>query len=111
VKGEVARELMETIDPKEDMSLFQEEISSKEYIRAYHLEKEVADVILIDRTFMDNLAYFVYNVMTGKVSGQTKISIPDIDPYDKVVYFDTPIKETTTDMFQHYDDERLRAIM
>lgn len=104
---------MQTMNPQEDMARFQEEISNAEYIRAYHLEREkqLHDVILIDRTYMDNVAYYMYNVIKGKLSGQTKISIPDVDPYDQILYFDTPIKETGTEAFTHYNDDLLEQMM
>lgn len=101
------------MNPQEDMARFQEEISNAEYVRAYHLEREkqLHDVILIDRTYMDNLAYYMYNVIKGKVTGQTRISVPDVDPYDHILYFDTPIKETGTEAFTHYNDDLLEQMM
>ena len=101
------------MNPQEDMARFQEAISTQEYLRAHHLlkEKEMHDVILIDRTYMDNLAYYMYNVIKGKVTGQTRISVPDVDPYDHILYFDTPIKETGTEAFKHYNDDLLEQMM
>ena len=101
------------MNPTDDMALFQEKISSQEYIRAHHLlkQKDLYDVILVDRTYMDNLAYYVFNVLQGKISGQTRISTPDVEPYDSILFFDTPIKETWTEAFTHYNDDLLNQMM
>lgn len=109
---EVAREVAEAIGT-DDMSRFQEEISQREYVRAYHLlkDKELYDVILVDRTYIDNLAYYMFNVLQGNIEGSTNIATPPIDPYDAVIYFDTPVKETTTEAFQHYNETLLNDMM
>lgn len=87
------------------MKEFQEKISNDEYVRAYHLlkEKEQYDVILCDRTFMDNVAYAMFNVMQGNISGTIRLQIPDINPYDRIYYFDTPIKQNTA--FKDYNND------
>lgn len=115
VLGEVAREVAETINPSDDMSRFQEAISKKEEVRLAHLEKHIAswlyDVILVDRTFIDNFAYFVKNVLDKRITSQTSVVYPDIDLYDSVIYFDTPIKETSTEAFSHYNDDEINMLM
>lgn len=111
VKWEVARVLLESgkYQLPRDMKEFQEKISNDEYVRAHHLlkERQQYDVILCDRTFMDNIAYAMFNVMQWNIDWTIRLQIPPlaVQPYDRVYYFDTPIKQNTA--FKDYNNDRI----
>ena len=94
---------------------FQNMISKNEEVRLAHIAKENVDVVLVDRTIVDNWAYALYNALHGKLQWELKLVIPstidDVDLYDRVYYMDTPIKDTTTDQFVHYNDTQLNDMM
>lgn len=112
VLGESARDVMESISPN-DSNEFQKAIYDVERAKAERLasdEIKEYDYVITDRTWVDNLAYLLFNLCSKKYTWWC--SIDDLwDVYDMVIIFNEPIKETTTEAFQHYNDEALEVFM
>lgn len=97
-----------------DMSKFQNAIQNIESERADIIKSQLAkwlfDLIICDRTRIEQNAYLIYNVAKGIITEQVTIQPQQIE-YDKVYYFDTPIKQTTTKEFAHYNNDELNDLM
>ena len=115
--GETAREVADTLEPavKRSMLDFQNRIARIEHRKLDEIAKarEEHDVVLVDRTIADNRAYGIYNALTGKLDGTLKLQIPPLrsEGYDRIYYFDTPVKNTTTEGFTHYNNDDLQNLM
>lgn len=81
------------------MSQFQQSISALEDERLKEIAKDTADILLIDRTITDWSIYQLFN--TWLIWEVKRWS------YDLVVLFTSPIKETNTKQFEHYNSEIL----
>ena len=94
----------------ESMAKFQENIFYREVARTKRIEenRDNYDLILVDRTRVDQLAYLVFNTINGAIkSDAPQYSLPNV--YDHVMYFTVPIKKNTA--FKQYNDTRLLLIM
>lgn len=90
---ETAREVIETIWI-DDMWEFQNNVYELELARSNIIKnaREIYDLIVVDRTWIDQLAYLTFNMINWKI--QTPINQVDLwDIYDYIFYFDTPIKK------------------
>ena len=98
----------------DDMASFQNQIqlieSERSEIIQASLAKNLYDLIICDRTWMEQNAYLIYNIMQQKINSTVNIEPQPID-YDKIYYFDTPIKTTTTEEFTHYNNNELNDLM
>lgn len=83
------------------MKAFQTMIKKKEVERLDQIYADDADVVLIDRTITDNNVYAMFNGV-GSLVITTE--------YDLVFLFTEPFKQTTTEWFTHYNDERLNDL-
>lgn len=98
----------------DNMALFQTAIAKKEAERV-DLMHTIAtdwlfDLILCDRTWIENWAYAIYN-MQHWIIDQPVTFVPCNIDYDAVFYFDTPIKQTTTKEFTHYNNKELNDLI
>ena len=99
-----------TSDMSEFQNMIQEIESNRSEIIQNQLSKWLFDVIICDRTRMEQNAYLLYNITKGIITEPVTIKPQQID-YDRVYYFDSPIKETTTQEFNHYNNEELNDLM
>lgn len=100
---EVARQIL---DEKgfTTMQEFQDEISERENQRLEQVKQDTADVLLFDRTAMDSLVYSIFNLEKGIPVQLHQTSPGD---YDLVLLFTEAFKQTNTEQFQHYNDQKL----
>lgn len=100
---EVARQIL---DEKgfTNMQEFQDEISERENERLELVKQDTADVLLFDRTAMDSLVYSIFNLEKGIPVQLHQTSPGD---YDLVLLFTEAFKQTNTEQFQHYNDQKL----
>lgn len=100
---EVARQIL---DEKwfTNMQEFQDEISERENQRLEQVKQDTADVLLFDRTAMDSLVYSIFNLEKGIPVQLHQTSPGD---YDLVLLFTEAFKQTNTEQFQHYNDQKL----
>lgn len=100
---EVARQIL---DEKwfTTMQEFQDEISERENERLELVKQDTADVLLFDRTAMDSLVYSIFNLEKGIPVQLHQTSPGD---YDLVLLFTEAFKQTNTEQFQHYNDQKL----
>lgn len=100
---EVARQIL---DEKgfTNMQEFQDEISERENERLEQVKQDTADVLLFDRTAMDSLVYSIFNLEKGIPVQLHQTSPGD---YDLVLLFTEAFKQTNTEQFQHYNDQKL----
>ena len=100
---EVARQIL---DEKwfTNMQEFQDEISERENERLELVKQDTADVLLFDRTAMDSLVYSIFNLKKGIPVQLHQTSPGD---YDLVLLFTEAFKQTNTEQFQHYNDQKL----
>ena len=100
---EVARQIL---DEKwfSTMQEFQNEISERENQRLELVKQDTADVLLFDRTAMDSLVYSIFNLEKG-----IPVQLQQTSPwdYDLVLLFTEAFKQTNTEQFQHYNDQKL----
>jgi hypothetical protein len=87
-----------------NMSEFQEQISVLEEERVALIREDIAEVILVDRTSVDGLVYSIFNLHLGV---GLNLNQKEIAYYDIVVLFTEGFKDTMTEQFSHYNDERL----
>lgn len=86
------------------MQEFQDEISERENQRLEQVKQDTADVLLFDRTTMDSLVYSIFNLEKGIPVQLHQTSLGD---YDLVLLFTEAFKQTNTEQFQHYNDQKL----
>ena len=100
---EVARQIL---DEKgfTTMQEFQDEISERENQRLEQVKQDTADVLLFDSTAMDSLVYSIFNLEKGIPVQLHQTSPGD---YDLVLLFTEAFKQTNTEQFQHYNDQKL----
>lgn len=100
---EVARQIL---DEKwfSTMQEFQNEISERENQRLELVKQDTADVLLFDRTAMDSLVYSIFNLEKW-----IPVQLQQTSPwdYDLVLLFTEAFKQTNTEQFQHYNDQKL----
>ena len=100
---EVARQIL---DEKwfTNMQEFQNEISERENQRLELVKQDTADVLLFDRTAMDSLVYSIFNLEKW-----IPVQLQQTSPwdYDLVLLFTEAFKQTNTEQFQHYNDQKL----
>ena len=100
---EVARQIL---DEKwfSTMQEFQNEISERENKRLELVKQDTADVLLFDRTAMDSLVYSIFNLEKW-----IPVQLQQTSPwdYDLVLLFTEAFKQTNTEQFQHYNDQKL----
>lgn len=110
---EIARSVWAGSKEKLDMDAFQQEISDREYERSKRIKnnKKKYDVLLVDRTYADNMVYMFYNIVTGTIKKPITYTPITGKLYDKIFFFNEPIKETTNRNFKHYNDDMVSGLM
>lgn len=100
---ETARQVLEE-KGFHNMQEFQDEISERENLRLEQVKQDTADVLLFDRTAMDSLVYSIFNLEKW-----IPVKLQQTSPwdYDLVLLFTEAFKETNTEQFQHYNDQKL----
>lgn len=100
---EVARQILEE-KWFTNMQEFQNEISERENQRLELVKQDTADVLLFDRTAMDSLVYSIFNLEKW-----IPVQLQQTSPwdYDLVLLFTEAFKQTNTEQFQHYNDQKL----
>lgn len=100
---ETARQILEE-KGFSDMQEFQKDISTREKERLELVKQDTSDVLLFDRTAMDCLAYSIFNF-----ENWVPIHYPEMEVgnYDLVILFTEAFKQTNTEQFKHYNDDRL----
>lgn len=86
------------------MQEFQDDISRLENERLELIKQDTADVLLFDRTAMDGLVYSIFNLEKW-----IPLQLHQTSPweYDLVILFTEAFKQTNTEQFQHYNDQKL----
>ena len=114
VLWEIARDAFSAVNP-EDMSMFQRKIYYAEEQRINEIlrmqEQEVCDILLVDRTWADQLAYLIFNLMRGKILTPVPVQSMATDIYDGVIVLDTPIKQNTREEFLQYNNQELNDMI
>ena len=100
---EVARQILEE-KWFTNMQEFQNEISERENQRLELVKQDTADALLFDRTAMDSLVYSIFNLEKW-----IPVQLQQTSPwdYDLVLLFTEAFKQTNTEQFQHYNDQKL----
>lgn len=96
-----------------DIWKLQQRIQLRERERAEYikwLNKETYDLLLIDRTWIDQLAYLFFNMINKKITSPVE-QVDMWDIYDLIIVLDTPIKNTWTEWLQHYNDWMVSDLM
>lgn len=100
---ETARQILEE-KGFDDMGEFQREISKREKERLELVKQDTSDVLLFDRTAMDGLIYAIANLENWV---PIQLQQTDAGDYDLVILFTEAFKQTNTEQFKHYNDDRL----
>lgn len=100
---ETARQILEE-KGFDDMGEFQREISEREKERLELVKQDTSDVLLFDRTAMDGLIYAIVNLENWV---PIQLQQTDAGDYDLVILFTEAFKQTNTEQFKHYNDDRL----
>ena len=87
-----------------NMARFQANVSDLEDLRAEQIKEDTSEILLIDRTAMDWLVYSIFNLENWMVMRYNQDNIWE---YDLVILFTEAFKETQTEQFAHYNDDRL----
>ena len=112
---EIARELFDVLE-KDWMKAFQQAILEQEKKRLFDLMTYTGKKdIIIDRTFSDQMVYYYWNLIKGKIEDEFDFwTLADYlqsskELYDEVVLFTEPFK--TSKNFEFYNDEKLAILM
>ena len=109
---EIAREHFDKLD---NIKEFQKAILEDEKKRLFELLTYTDRIdVIVDRTFVDNLIYLYYSIITGNIEDEfdfgelSSFIEKSVELYDEVILFTEPLKENT--QFKQYNDPTLNEL-